>query len=59
MMTQATIDNLRVLKLFALAEAYQRQLGSSQYAALSFEDRLDLLVDTECTAREQRALARR
>jgi DNA replication protein DnaC len=59
MMTQATIDKLRALKLFALADALQRQLGSSQYAALSFEERLGLLVDTECTAREQQALARR
>jgi len=59
MMTQPTIDKLRGLKLFALADALQRQLGSSQYAALSFEERLGLLVDTECTAREQRALARR
>jgi DNA replication protein DnaC len=59
MMTQPTIDNLRRLKLFALAEALPRHLGSSQYAALSFEDRLGLLVDIECTAREQQALARR
>lgn len=59
MMTQPTIDKLRRLKLFALAEALPRQLGSSQYAALSFEDRLGLLVDIECTAREQQALARR
>ena len=59
MMTQPTIDKLRGLKLFALADALQRQLGSSQYAALSFEERLGLLVDTECTAREQQALARR
>jgi hypothetical protein len=46
MMTQATLDKLRVLKLFALADAFQRQLGSTQYAALSFEERLGLLVDT-------------
>jgi DNA replication protein DnaC len=59
MMTQPTIDKLRGLKLFALADALQRQLRSSQYAALSFEERLGLLVDTECTAREQQALARR
>jgi len=59
MMTQPTIDKLRGLKLFALADALQRQRGSSQYAALSFEERLGLLVDTECTAREQQALARR
>jgi len=59
MMTQPTIDKLRALKLFALANALQHQLGSSQYAALSFDERLGLLVDTECTAREQQALARR
>lgn len=59
MMTQATIDKLRTLKLFALADALSRQLGSSTYAALTFEERLGLLVDIECTAREQSALARR
>ncbi len=59
MMTQPTIDKLRGLKLFALADALQRQAGSSQYAALSFDERLGVLVDTECTAREQQALARR
>ena len=37
----------------------QQQLGSDEATALSFEDRLGVLVDTEWTAREQRKLTRR
>ncbi len=42
-----------------MAEAFDQQRGSSQYADLPFEDRLGLLVDTEWTARERRRLAQR
>lgn len=59
MMTQVTLDKLRSLRLHAFADALQQQLGSSQVAGLGFEERLGLLVDHECTAREQRALTRR
>ena len=47
------------MKLGAMAEAVQQQLGSDEATALSFEDRLGVLVDTEWTAREQRKLTRR
>jgi DNA replication protein DnaC len=59
MLTHVTIDKLKDLKLFAIAEALERQRASSQYAAMDFEERLGLLVDVECTARAQRALTRR
>ena len=42
-----------------MATALDQQRSSSQYAALSFDDRFGLLVDTEWTAREQRRLAQR
>jgi DNA replication protein DnaC len=42
-----------------MAAAVAEQQGSPQYATLSFEDRLALLVDTEWAAREQRKLTRR
>lgn len=59
MLTHPTIEKLQALKLHAMAAAVEQQRGSSQYAALSFEERLGLLVETEWTAREQRTLARR
>jgi hypothetical protein len=42
------------MRLTAMATAFEHQRGSSQYAELSFDDRLGLLVDTEWTARESR-----
>jgi DNA replication protein DnaC len=42
-----------------MATALDQQRSSSQYAALSFDDRFGLLVETEWTAREQRKLAQR
>lgn len=59
MLTQQTLDKMQAMKLSAMAEAFQQQLQSRQYAELSFEERLGLLVDTEWTAREQRKLTRR
>ena len=59
MLIEQTIDKLNALKLGAMADAFQKQLDTDQAAALSFEERLGLLVDTEWTAREQRKLDRR
>jgi len=59
MLAHATVDKLTALRLPALADALQRQLGNPEFAELSFEDRLGLLVDAEWTHREQRKLRRR
>src|SRR5207244_2918156 len=59
MLAHATVDKLTALRLPALAEALHRQLGNPEFAELSFEDRLGLLVDAEWTHREQRKLRRR
>jgi DNA replication protein DnaC len=59
MLTHPTTDKLHALHLKAMAIALDQQRSSSQYAALSFDDRFGLLVDTEWTAREQRKLAQR
>jgi DNA replication protein DnaC len=59
MLTQQTLDKLNAMKLTAMAEAFEQQLGSAEHARLSFEDRFGLLVDAEWTAREQRKLTRR
>ncbi len=59
MLNQATVDKMQAMKMAAMAEAFGNQAGSSQYAELSFEERVGLLVDAEWTAREQRKLTRR
>jgi DNA replication protein DnaC len=59
MLNQATVDKMQAMKMAAMAEAFDHQSGSSQYAELSFEERVGLLVDAEWTAREQRKLSRR
>jgi len=59
MLAHATVDKLTALRLPAIAEAFQHQLGQPDFAELSFEDRVGLLVDAEWTHREQRKLQRR
>ena len=59
MLTHPTMDRLHALHLKAMATALDQQRSSSEYAALSFDDRFGLLVETEWTAREQRKLAQR
>ncbi len=59
MLAHATVDKLTALRLPAIAEAFQHQLGRPDFAELSFEDRVGLLVDAEWTHREQRKLRRR
>ncbi len=59
MLTQATLEKMQAMKMHAMAEAMERQIADSQYANLSFEERLGMLIDTEWTAREQRKLLRR
>ena len=59
MLIQQTLDKMNAMKMSAMAEALELQLGSSEYAELSFEERVGLLIDTEWTAREQRKLTRR
>ena len=59
MLTQQTLDKLNAMKLTAMADAFEQQLGSAEHARLSLEDRFGLLVDAEWTAREQRKLTRR
>jgi DNA replication protein DnaC len=59
MLTQPLLDKLTRLRLPAFRAALEEQLGNPQYADLSFEDRLGLLVDRECTHRSSNRLQRR
>ena len=59
MLTQQTLEKMHRMKLSAMAEAFEQQLGSGAHTTLSFEERVGLLVDCEWTARAQRKLTRR
>jgi DNA replication protein DnaC len=59
MLNQPTLTKMHAMKLSAMAEALERQLGSAEHAPLAFEDRLGLLVDAEWAHREERKLTRR
>ena len=54
MLTMPTLDRLRELKFHGMAKSFQEQLQSSEYAELSFEERLGLMIDREKTERENR-----
>lgn len=58
MLNQHTLNTLRQLKLNGLAEAFEDQLQQPAAQALSFEERLGLLVDREVTSRDNRRLKR-
>ena len=58
MLTQPLLDKLTQLRLSAFRAALEEQLHNSQYADLPFEDRLGLLVDCECTHRDNNRLQR-
>ena len=59
MMTQQTMEKLRAMRLRGMAEAYQQQLENPEVVALTFDERLALLLDQHSTWRENKALARR
>ena len=59
MLTQPLLDKLAQLRLSAFRAALEEQLHNPQYADLSFEDRLGLLVDHECAHRDNNRLQRR
>jgi DNA replication protein DnaC len=59
MLTQPLLDKLSKLRLSAFRVALEEQLHNPQYADLPFEDRLGLLVDRECTRRDNNRLRRR
>jgi len=58
MLTEPTLTKLRALRLDAFAAAWTDQQKTSDLAQLSFDERLGLLVDAECLARENKRLVR-
>jgi len=59
MLTQPLLDKLSKLHLTGFRAALEEQLHNPQYADLSFEERLGLLVDVETTRRANNSLKRR
>src|SRR3569832_2017791 len=58
MMMQQTLSQLRALKLDGFADGLEEQLTQPGTAALSFEERLSLLVDREASWRDDRRRTR-
>jgi DNA replication protein DnaC len=59
MLKHPTLDKLESLRLFGMAQGLREQQAMSDVAALTFEERLGLLVDRELTARDNARLASR
>ena len=58
MLPAQTLDKLHALKLPAVAQAWTEQQQNAELVALSFDERLGLLVDAEWLARENKRLVR-
>ena len=59
MLTHATTENLKKLRLFSMVKALEDQFNQPQIESLGFEDRLGLIVDREISDRETRRLQTR
>lgn len=59
MMIHQTMDKLQTMRLGGMANALKQQLEQGTASALSFEERLALIVDRECLEREERSVGRR
>ena len=46
-MNSETLRKLKEMKLSAMAESYEEQLSNSDYKAMTFDDRFNLMVDQE------------
>ena len=55
MLTQPLLEKLSALKLAGFRTALEERSQNPQYAELSFEERLGLLVDIETTRRKTTA----
>src|SRR5690606_32462793 len=59
MLTEPTVDKLKELALYGMAQALMEQDTQKDVAKLSFDERLALLVDAEWMLRQNRRLDRR
>lgn len=59
MLNHPTVEKLQALRLPAMARGLVEQMNSPEMDALSFEERLGLLVDRQLTERDSQRMARR
>jgi DNA replication protein DnaC len=59
MLTEPTVDKLRQLSLFAMAESFVDQQKKTDVRSLDFDERFSLLVDAEWMVRQNRRVQRR
>ena len=59
MLIHPTIDNLKALKLYAMASALEHQQTTKSSLELSFEERLGILVDAQLAANDTKSLKTR
>ena len=59
MLAQPVLEQLTTLGLTGFRAALETQQHNAQYAELTFEERLALLLDAECTRRADNRLRRR
>ncbi len=58
MLNNMTASKLREMKMGVMARAFEKQLGETKTAEMSFEERFGLLVDIEYTTRKNNRLTR-
>jgi len=58
MLNQPTLEKLKQIGLHAMANAWEAQQSDTNLGQLTFDERLGLLVDAECFARENKRLGR-
>ena len=58
-MNPATVEQLQMLRLSGMLEAWQEQQATLTYHDLSFDERFALLVDREHLKRQQQRFQRR
>lgn len=58
MTIESTITKLNEMRMSAIAETYYNQMNDPQYRELSFEDRFNLLIDSEYIRRKNNKLDR-
>lgn len=58
MTIESTITKLNEMRLSAMADTYYEQMNDPQYRELSFEDRFNLLIDSEYIRRKNNKLDR-
>ena len=59
MIAAQTIEMLKKMKLGAIADEYDRQMGDLEAQSMSFDDRFGMMVDREYCRRQNKGLARR